>query len=77
MGFLRKNKHKWVTSKEIWSEVQGKYSYYKMMKVLKDFKEKGIIFFDRYQDLKKGNYFEYIWRYKEDALDKLVIKNGK
>ena len=72
MGILRENKHKWVTSTEIWRKVQNTYSYYRMMKVLKDFRDKGLISFDTHQDLKKGNYFEYIWRYKEDALDELI-----
>jgi len=76
MTILRDNKHKWITSKEIWIKVQDKYSYYRMMKVLKNFRDKGLISFDKYQDLKKGNYFEYIWRYKEDALDKIIVDNN-
>ena len=69
---LRKNKDRWFSTRQIWIRFR-KYSYTHIAFTLKKLREANSISFDKYQDLKKGNQFENIYRYKEDALDDIIV----
>ena len=74
MSFLRKKKHKWLTTTEIWRKLEDKHSYNMVAITLRKLREENTILFDRYQNtIKKERHFSNIYRYKEDALDEIIV----